>query len=91
MAKNNKQLSQVIWVAKSGSRHMDWNHVPGDVKGSLEVAVWHEVVEEKKDLAGFDVPKWDPNSPAPSVTTVWPTKSPVGDFIEFQSEVSLLD
>ncbi|RHZ68978.1 hypothetical protein CDV55_107175 [Aspergillus turcosus] len=86
VAKNNKQLSQVIWVAKSGSRHMDWNHVPGDVKGSLEVAVWHELVEEKKDLAGLDVPSWDPNSPAPSVTTVWPTKSQVGDFIEFQSE-----
>jgi hypothetical protein len=86
VAKNNNQLSQVIWVAKIGSQHMDWNQVPGDVQGSLEVAVWHELVEEKKDLTGLDVPSWDPDSPAPSVTTVWPTKSQVGDFIEFQPE-----
>ncbi|GFF51432.1 putative uncharacterized protein YHR045W [Aspergillus udagawae] len=86
VAKNNKQLSQVIWVAKIGSQHMDWNQVPVDVQGSLEVAVWHELVEEKKDLTGLDVPSWDPNSPAPSVTTVWPTKSQVGDLIEFQPE-----
>ncbi|EAL91650.1 hypothetical protein ACP6JD_003687 [Aspergillus fumigatus] len=86
VAKNNKQLSQVIWVAKVGSQHMDWNQVPGDVQGNLEVAVWHELVEEKKDLTGLDVPNWDPNSPAPSVTLVWPTKSHVGDFIEFQPE-----
>jgi hypothetical protein len=91
VAKNNKQLSQVIWVAKIGSQHMDWNQVPGDVQGSLEVAVWHELVEEKKDLTGLDVPIWDPNSHAPSVTTVWPTKSQVGDLIEFQPEVSFLD
>ncbi|GFF94807.1 hypothetical protein IFM61392_09456 [Aspergillus lentulus] len=35
---------------------------------------------------GLDVPSWDPDTPAPSVTTVWPTKSQVGDFIEFQPE-----
>lgn len=69
---------------------MDWNQVPGDVQGNLEVAVWHELVEEKKDLTGLDVPNWDPNSPAPSVILVWPTKSHVGDFIEFQPEVRCL-
>lgn len=89
VAKSNEQLSQVIWVAKLGSRHMDWNDVPGDVKGTLEVAVWHEVVEEKKDLAGLDVPSWEPNSPSPSLTTVWPSATGPGEFIEYQPEVGV--
>lgn len=89
VAKGNKQLSQVIWVAKIGSRHMDWNYVPEDVKGELSVTVWHELVEEKKDLAGFDVPSWDPKEPSPGVTTVWPSSSSEGKFIDFQPEVSL--
>jgi hypothetical protein len=87
VAKDNKQLSQVIWVAKLGSRHMDWNDVPGDVKSTLEVAVWHELVEENKDLAGLDIPSWEPNSPTQSVTTVWPSATQGFDFIEYQSEV----
>lgn len=87
VAKDNKQLSQVIWVAKLGSRHMDWNDVPQDVKGTLEVTVWHELVEEKKELAWLEVPDYDPSTPTPSVTTVWPSKSSQGDFIEYQPEV----
>ncbi|RAK98932.1 uncharacterized protein BO80DRAFT_427035 [Aspergillus ibericus CBS 121593] len=86
VAKGNDQLSQVIWVAKLGSRHMDWNDVPEDVKGTLEVGVWHELVEAKKDLAGLEVPTWDPSSPTPSVTTVWPSKSSAGEFVEYQPE-----
>ncbi|PYI06118.1 hypothetical protein BO78DRAFT_369699 [Aspergillus sclerotiicarbonarius CBS 121057] len=86
VAKGNDQLSQVIWVAKLGSRHMDWNDVPEDVKGTLEVGVWHELVEAKKDLAGLEVPSWDPTSPTPSVTTVWPSKSSAGEFVEYQPE-----
>lgn len=66
---------------------MDWNEVPADVKGSLEVTVWHDLVDEKRDLAGLEVPSWDSNSPSPSVTTVWPSVSGVGEFIEFQPEV----
>lgn len=88
VAEGNKQLSEIIWVAKIGSRHMDWNYVPEDVKGKLSVAVWHEMVEEKKDLAGFDVPTWDPKEPSPGVTTVWPSSSSEGKFIDFQPEVS---
>ena len=88
VSKNNRQLSQVIWVAKLGSRHMDWNEVPENVQGSLSVAVWHELVEEKKDIAGFEVPTWDPKTPSPGVTTTWPSSSSAGEFIDFQPEVS---
>ncbi|RMJ24396.1 hypothetical protein PHISP_04734 [Aspergillus sp. HF37] len=86
VAKGNKQLSRVLWVAKLGSRHMDWNEVPENVQGSLSVAVWHELVDETRDLAGFEVPSWDPASPTPPVTTVWPSSSEGGEFIDCQPE-----
>ncbi|KAL2866264.1 uncharacterized protein BJX67DRAFT_382073 [Aspergillus lucknowensis] len=81
VSKENKQLSHVVWVAKLGSQHMDWHDVPKEVEGRLDVAVWHELVDEKKDLAGLEVPEWDPSSPAPSLTTLWS-----GEFIEYSAE-----
>lgn len=90
VAKGNKQLSRVLWVTKLGSQHMDWNEVPEDVQDRLSVAVWHELVDEQKNLTGFEVPSWDPSSPAPPVATVWPSSSESGEFIDYQPEVSLL-
>jgi hypothetical protein len=90
VAKNNEQLSEVIWVAKLGSRHMDWNDVPQDVQGRLSVTVWHELIDEKKDLAGLDVPSWDPTSSTPSVSTVWLSATGKGELVEYQPEVCVL-
>jgi hypothetical protein len=87
VSKANKQLSLVLWVAKSGSRHMDWNEVPKDAKKSLKIAVWHELVESGKDLAGFEVPSYDPTTKTPTVSTVWPSSEKLGEFIEFKPEV----
>lgn len=87
MTKDSKQLSLVIWVAKYGNRHMDWNFVPENVKDSLKVAVWHELVEEYKNLASYDVPEYDPKTKTPTVTTVWPSSSQSSQFIDFQPEV----
>ncbi|KAF9891263.1 hypothetical protein FE257_004827 [Aspergillus nanangensis] len=86
VAKSNDQLSHVIWVAKLGSRHMDWNDVPADVQGRLGVSVWHELVDEKQDLEGLEVPSWEPNTPTPSVTTVWQSASGERELIEYQPE-----
>lgn len=83
----NKQLSLVLWVAKHGNRHMDWHEVPEGAKGSLKVAVWHELVEEHKDIAGLEVPEYDPSTPTPAVNTVWPSSSQSGEFINFKPEV----
>lgn len=66
---------------------MDWHGVPKDAKGTLEVAVWHELAEEVKDLSGFDVPEYDPTTSTPAVHTVWPSASQSGEFIEFKQEV----
>ncbi|KAL4760241.1 uncharacterized protein BDW70DRAFT_68924 [Aspergillus foveolatus] len=81
VTKDNKQLSHVIWVAKMGSRHMDWNDVPKEVEDHLDVAVWHELVDEKKDLAGLDIPEWDPSSKTPTLSTLWS-----GEFVEYGPE-----
>ncbi|KAL4787826.1 hypothetical protein BJX76DRAFT_353865 [Aspergillus varians] len=81
VAENNKQLSHVVWVAKLGSRHMDWNYVPKEVEGRLDVAVWHELVDEKKDLAGLEVPEWDPSSPSSTLSTLWSD-----EFVEYGPE-----
>ncbi|KAJ5164994.1 AMP-dependent synthetase/ligase [Penicillium coprophilum] len=86
IAKANDQLSLVLWVAKYGNRHMDWNAVPEDAKDSLKVAVWHELVEEFKELASCDVPQYDPKTETPAVITVWPSSSQSGKFIDFQPE-----
>lgn len=89
VAKGNEQLSLVLWVDKDGNRHMDWHGKPENVKSGFEVAVWNELVEEHKDIAGLEVPEYDPTTRAPTVSTVWPSSSQVGEFIEFQSEVKL--
>ncbi|KAJ5573468.1 uncharacterized protein N7459_007895 [Penicillium hispanicum] len=86
VTQGNKQLSLVVWVAKYGNRHMDWHEVPADVKGGLDVDVWHELVEEGKDLAGLEVPEYDPTTPTPAVNTVWPSSSQSGEFINFKAE-----
>lgn len=89
IARGNKQLSLVIWVAGYGNRHMDWNYVPNNLKGKLEVSVWHKLVEEGKDLGGFEVPSYDPATTTPTVSTVWPSSSESGKFIDFKSEVGI--
>jgi hypothetical protein len=87
VTKDNSQLSLVLWVAKYGNRHMDWNEAPDNVKGSLKVRVWHELVEEFKDLASYEVPEYDPKTETPAVNTVWPSSSQSGQFIDFKPEV----
>ncbi|KUL84972.1 hypothetical protein ZTR_07895 [Talaromyces verruculosus] len=79
----NKQLKDVIWVAKEGSRHMDWNEVPAELEGSVKVAVWHELVEEKKKLDDTEVPAYDPKSATPSITAFWPNTE---EFIEYKPQ-----
>lgn len=87
VTKGNQQLSHVLWVAKQGSRHMEWDQVPEGIGGRLEVAVWHELVKDKKGSITSELPEWEPKSPTPSITTVWPTASGVGEFIEYEPKV----
>lgn len=85
ITKGNGQLKNVIWVANEGSRHMDWNEVPAEIAGKLEVAVWHGIVQEKKALEDTEVPASDPKTATPSITTLWPSSE---QFVEYKPRVS---
>lgn len=87
VASDNQKLSHVVWVASPGNKHMDWTGVPAGVRGDLKVAVWHELVQEKRNLTGSEVPSYDPTTPTPSVSTFWPSSAD-GEMIEFKPEVS---
>ncbi|KAL1970880.1 hypothetical protein VTN77DRAFT_2714 [Rasamsonia byssochlamydoides] len=83
VTKGNKQLNHVIWVAKQGSRHLDWNEVPAGIGGELEVSVWHELVKDKKHSVEAELPPLDPKSETPSITTLWPSTSGAGEFVDY--------
>jgi hypothetical protein len=81
----NAQLKNVIWVAKEGSRHMDWNEVPAEIAGKLKVTVWHELVQAKKVLEDTEIPVYEPKSATPSITALWSSSE---EFIEYKPQVS---
>lgn len=85
VTKGNAQLKHVIWVVKEGSRHMDWNEVPDGIGGNLDVSVWHETVDEKKQLSDSEVPEYEPKFETPSILALWPSS---GEFIEYKPQVS---
>jgi hypothetical protein len=64
---------------------MDWNEIPAKLAGSVKVAVWHELVQEKKKLEDTEVPAYEPKSATPSIIAFWPTTE---EFIEYKTQVS---
>lgn len=81
-------LRHIIWVAKEGNRHMDWNVVPEGTGGKVEVVVWHELVDERKTLTSTAVPAIDKESAVQPLSTFWPAAEGVGQLVEYTSEVS---
>ena len=75
-------LKHVIWVAKEGNRHMDWNVVPEGAGGKVEVVVWHELVDERKTLTSSDV------LPVDKETSVKPLSIYIDEVVELTSDVS---
>lgn len=63
-------LQQVLWVAERSSRHMEWNEVPEGVGGKAEIAVWHEITDEKGDQRVSSLPASIPEEELPSVFIV---------------------
>ncbi|PGH07335.1 hypothetical protein GX51_01879 [Blastomyces parvus] len=76
-------LRSAIWVANHGSRHMDWSQVPEGIGGDIEVAVWHELVKDKKALVGTEVPATVSETPPPPIVTFWATSADTGNFVEY--------
>ncbi|KAK5101093.1 hypothetical protein LTS08_004699 [Lithohypha guttulata] len=78
----SKSIRRIIWVAKAGSKHLDWNEVPEGVGGKLEVNTWHDLIDEKKGGASDVVPPLDKeNEPLP-VYALQQNKSGQYDSVE---------
>jgi len=43
-------LKKVIWVVPPTSRHMGWTEVSEGEGGKAEIATWHEIIEQDRDL-----------------------------------------
>ncbi|KAL9001783.1 MAG: hypothetical protein Q9188_005257 [Gyalolechia gomerana] len=63
-------LRQVIWVVERTSRHMEWNEVPEGAGGKAEIAVWHDIFEEKRSLVSTDLPTDNPEKPPTNITVI---------------------
>ena len=61
-------LKQVIWVVERTSRHMDWNEVGEGERGKVEIAVWHDIIDEKQTSS--ELPDDIPEGPATNVVMV---------------------
>ncbi|KAL8932327.1 MAG: hypothetical protein Q9216_006882 [Gyalolechia sp. 2 TL-2023] len=75
-------LRQVIWVVEKTSRHMDWNEVPEGVGGKAEIAVWHDIIEEKRSSISTDPPADIPEKPPTNVTVI--SKNPSNPSTGFE-------
>jgi len=62
----NKSIRRIIWVTKAGNTHLDWNEVPAEFNGNVDIATWHEIIDAKKASASNEVPPLDKdNEPMP--------------------------
>lgn len=64
-----RSLKQIIWVVERTSRHMDWNEVPEGVGGKADIAVWHDIIDEKASMPS-ELPTEIPGGAVPDVLCV---------------------
>ncbi|KAL8684912.1 MAG: hypothetical protein Q9224_006068, partial [Gallowayella concinna] len=83
-------LKQVIWVVERTSRHMEWNEVPEGVGGKAEIAVWHDIIEERKSSVSVDLPANNADNPAANVITISQDASKEEfEVVEFTQQVMM--
>ncbi len=81
-------LNHVIWVVQRASRHLDWNEVPEGFGGKVGVAVWHDLMEERRPKASTELPSAQDGSEPPGVVTIWQKKEDdAGEVNEFTQGV----
>jgi acyl-CoA synthetase (AMP-forming)/AMP-acid ligase II len=80
-------LRSIIWTVEKTSRHMDWSEVPEGIGGKVDVAVWHELVQEQKNAA---TPLPSTSGKPPNVVFLW--QEAVGksaEIVEFTQQVRI--
>ena len=85
-------FKQVIWVAERSSRHMEWNEIPEGVGGRADIAVWHEIIDEKGEAASSEPPANAAGDAMRNIITVWQVDSANPEkyeVVEFTQNVSI--
>jgi acyl-coenzyme A synthetase/AMP-(fatty) acid ligase len=81
-------LRSIIWTVEKTSRHMDWSEVPEGIGGKIDVAVWHELVQEQKNTATA-LPST--SEKPPNVVFLWQEATgKSADIVEFTQQVGRL-
>lgn len=81
-------LRQVIWIADSANKHMDWQGAPeNETNGKLGVSVWHNLVDEASSTSR-ELPKDDQSIVPGNLIFLW-QKSPnsPAKIVEFTQKV----
>ncbi|KAI9654939.1 MAG: hypothetical protein M1821_005692 [Bathelium mastoideum] len=79
-------IRQAIWVVQRTSRHMDWNEVPEGAGGKLEVAVWHDVVQDQQSAAPASLPDNKSGTTPGNVVAIYQKAKGQEEIIEFTQE-----
>jgi acyl-CoA synthetase (AMP-forming)/AMP-acid ligase II len=77
-------LRRVVWNVAKSSRHMEWSEVPEGIGGSIDVTVWHELLQ---DANNGDAVLPTSTSKAPNVVFLWQEAvSKPAEIIEFTQQ-----
>lgn len=83
----NKSIRRIIWVAKAGNKHLDWNEVPEGVGGKVDVTTWQDLIEEKKASASNEPLPLDKETKPLPIATFCHGKEDESELVEYSSEV----
>lgn len=85
-------LKHLIWIVEKTSRQMDWQASTEEV--SAKVAVWHDIIEEKRQSASSELPLEPEGFEPPPVVAAWqgnkgPTNFEITGYSQKVSVVSM--
>ena len=71
---------------------MEWNEIPEGVGGKADIAVWHEIIDEKLDSVSSELPGSLGGDVTQNVFTVWQPDSAQPEnyeLVEFTHKASI--
>ena len=84
--KGAPSIHQALWVVERTSRHMDWNQVPEGAGGKLEVAVWHDIVQDQQAAAPTNVPDNKSGTSPGNIVSIYQKAGGQEDIVEFTQQ-----
>ncbi|KAI9712383.1 MAG: hypothetical protein M1820_001596 [Bogoriella megaspora] len=84
--KGAPSIRQAMWVVERTSRHMDWNQVPEGAGGKLEVAVWHDLVQDQQNAAPSHLQDNKSGASPGHVISVYQKTGGQEEIVEFTQE-----